>query len=363
MTSVIDQASGGGSPRRGAAAPTDYSRLLRLAQEADLFRRRYGYYSVKLAVLAVLMGGIWVAFAFIGDRWAQIGIAVALAVVFTQILFLSHDAAHRQIFRSHRNNELFALLAGTLIGGVSLSWWNNKHNKHHAAPNQVDKDPDVDSAIVHFYPPERRPQSRIGAYLHARQGWWFFPLLVVEALNLHYQSVQALVTRPTAKRRRLELALLALRLLAYPAVLFVFLSPGIAATFLGVQLAVTGVYLGASFSASHIGMPMVPREMKIDFLRRQVLTSRNIAGGRVASLAMGGLNYQIEHHLFPNMPRPTLRTVRPMVKGFCDEEAISYDEITIFRAWNQVASYLNQVGLRAGRDPFLCPVVAALRPR
>ncbi len=104
-------------------------------------------------------------------------------------------AAHRQIFRSHQANELTALLLGTLVGGVSLNWWNNKHTKHHAAPNQIGKDPDIAPSVVHIYPAATPPRSRLGTLLHHRQGWWFFPLLLVEALNLHVQSVHALANR------------------------------------------------------------------------------------------------------------------------------------------------------------------------
>jgi fatty acid desaturase len=358
MQSVTERPSRLRPPRTAS----DYSQLLRVVQGADLFRRRYGYYAVKIGIIIAALAGVWVAFALIGDRWAQLGVAVVLGVVLTQILFLSHDAAHRQIFRSNRMNELTALVAGTLLGGVSLAWWNNKHNKHHAAPNQETKDPDIVPSIVHFYPVTEPPRPGVRAFLRARQGWWFFPLLLVEAVNLHQRSVQALIARPDGKRRRTELALLFVRLVGYPAVLFVFLSPGLAAAFLGVQLAVTGIYLGSAFAVNHIGMPLVPRDSRIDFLRRQVLASRNVAGGRLASFAMGGLNYQIEHHLFPHMPRPTLHRARPIVQRFCRDAGIDYNEVTILRAWRLVCSHLNAVGLSA-RDPFQCPVVAQLRPR
>ena len=130
------------------------------------------------------------------------------------------------------------------------------------------------------------------------------------------------------------------------------LPPGKAALFLGVQLAATGLYLGSSFA----------HDTRIDFFRRQVLTSRNIAGGRVASFAMGGLNYQIEHHLFPNMPRPNLRKARPIIQRFCQDSSITYNQVTILRAWAIVAGCLDTVGL-AARDPFQCSMVTALRPR
>lgn len=347
--------------RRGRArATTDYSELLATVQQLGLLRRRHGYYAVKTLVLASALGALIVGAALLGSHWAQLGIAAGLAVVLTQIIFLSHDAAHRQMFTSHRANEIAALIMGTGIAGVSLAWWNAKHTRHHAAPNQIDKDTDIAPSIVHFYPAVQPPRSRLGRLMHEHQGWWFFPLLVVEMLNLHVQSVQALLTRKDLKRRRTEIVVMSIRLTGYPVFLFWLLPFGMAAAFLAVQLAVTGLYLGASFAASHIGMPVLPAEARIDFLRRQVLMSRNISGGRVASVMMGGLNYQIEHHLFPSMPRPSLRRVRPVVRAYCREHGVSYQQVTILRAWTIVAAHLNRVG-RAARDPFRCPVAAALR--
>ena len=107
--------------------------------------------------------------------------------------------------------------------------------------------------------------------------------------------------------RPVEISFLILRLIAYVLLVFLVLSPGIAFAFLGVQLGLFGVYMGMSFAPNHKGMPLVPAEAKLDFLRRQVLMSRNIRGSRMLDTVMGGLNYQIEHHLFPSMPRPHLR--------------------------------------------------------
>jgi fatty acid desaturase len=339
--------------------PSDFSKVLQSAQSLDLMRRAYTYYAFRISMLAIALAGICVAFALIGDSWIQMAVAAGLGIVLTQIIFYSHDAAHRQIFQSHKANEMTALIMGTLVAGVSLGWWNNKHNKHHAAPNQIGKDSDIAAAVVHFYPPEKSPRRGFPSFMYRHQGWWFFPLLTVEMLNLHAQSIQTLVTRRGIKHRWTELTMMLVRLVGYPALLFIFLSPGRAAAFLGVQLAVTGLYLGTSFAASHIGMAILPRDSRIDFFRRQVLTSRNVSGGRVASFAMGGLNYQIEHHLFPSMPRPNLHKVRPIVQNFCANNDIDYNEVSILRAWHIVATYLNRVGLSA--RTFQCPMVATLR--
>ena len=105
------------------------------------------------------------------------------------------------------------------------------------------------------------------------------------------------------------------------------LPVGKAAAFFCVQMAVFGLCLGGSFAPNHKGMPIVPPTMKIDFLRRQVLMSRNVRGGPFVDFAMGGLNYQIEHHLFPSMPRPNLKRVQPIVREYCAEHEVTYAEV------------------------------------
>ena len=152
------------------------------------------------------------------------------------------------------------------------------------------------------------------------------------------------------------------RIGGYLAVIFWALPIGLGFAFIGVQLAVFGIYMGASFAPNHIGMPIVPTTVKLDFLSKQVRTSRNIRGGWWATALMGGLNYQIEHHLFPSMPRPHLRRTRQLVRAYCAHHDVPYTETTLFQAYGAVVGYLNQVGL-AARDPFNCPLAAQLRPR
>ena len=107
----------------------------------------------------------------------------------------------------------------------------------------------------------------------------------------------------------------------------VLLPPGKAVAFFGVQMAVFGLCLGGSFAPSHKGMPIVPPTAKIDFLRRQVLTSRNVRGSILVDFLMGGLDYQIEHHLFPSMPRPNLKRAQPIVRAYCAEHGVPYAEV------------------------------------
>jgi fatty acid desaturase len=337
-----------------------YAALSQQVRDAGLLRRRYAYYWTLIVATLVAFAGVWVGVVLLGDSWWQLGLAAVLAVVSTQLGFLGHDTAHRQVFASHRWNAWTSRVLSGLFAGLSYGWWTGKHNKHHNAPNQEGKDPDIAPGTLAFTPAIAAERTGLAAWLTARQGWAFFPLLTLEGLALHVASVQTLLQQKTIPHRRTELTFIAIRLSTYVAVLFVLLPPGKAAAFVGVQLAVFGVLLGGSFAPNHKGMPLVPASMKVDFLRRQVLMSRNIRGGPVTDYMMGGLNYQIEHHLFPSMPRPNLKLAQPMVREHCRTHGVAYTETSLVRSYGIVVRYLNRVGL-AERDPFTCPLVQRYR--
>jgi fatty acid desaturase len=161
------------------------------------------------------------------------------------------------------------------------------------------------------------------------------------------------------KHRGTEITLLLARNIGYPLILLALMPWYIAAVFLVVHMALFGVYMGASFAPNHKGMPQIPAGLKVDFLRRQVLTSRNIRGGLFMDHFMGGLNYQVEHHLFPSMARPKLAKAARIVREFCAEKKIAYTETGLFQSYGIVVAYLNRVGLSA-RDPFDCPPAQVL---
>jgi fatty acid desaturase len=337
-----------------------YTDLSQTVRELGLLRRRQGYYVVRIALVVAALAGIAAGVILLGDSWYQLLLAGALALVLTQVAFLSHDSAHRQIFTSNAWNDWTARALAGGLAGMSASWWRNKHNKHHNAPNQIGKDPDIDMKALAFTPGALARRSGLTKWLGDRQGWFFFPLLTLEGLALHLASLQHLLRRNATRLERIEAAIVITRLAGYLAALLILLPVGKAGAFLGIQLAVFGVCLGASFAPNHKGMPLVPATMKLDFLRRQVLMSRNIRGGVIVDFAMGGLNYQIEHHLFPSMPRPSLKKVRPIVREYCEVHGVKYTEVGLLESYRIVVDYLNNVGLRA-RDPFQCPLVTQYR--
>ncbi|ONI69634.1 acyl-CoA desaturase [Kribbella sp. ALI-6-A] len=339
-----------------------YTDLSHTVRDLGLLRRRQGYYWTQIGFVVAALAGIVTGFVLLGNSWFQLLMAGALALVLVQVAFLSHDSAHRQIFDSAAWNEWTARILAGGLAGMSIHWWRGKHNKHHNAPNQLGKDPDIAIGVIAFTPDHVARRTGLVKWLGDRQGWLFFPLLTLEGLSLHVAGLQHGFRRGASKVERVEAGVIVSRLGLYVAALFLVLPPGKAAAFLGLQLAVFGVFLGASFAPNHKGMPLVPATMKLDFLRRQVLMSRNIRGGVVVDFLMGGLNYQVEHHLFPSMPRPHLRHVQPIVREYCAKHNVKYTEVGLGESYKIVIDYLNNVGLRA-RDPFQCPLTAAYRTR
>jgi fatty acid desaturase len=323
---------------------SDYAQLSRRIRTTGLLRRRPGYYSVKISVNLVLLAAGWTVFFLLGPSWWQLLVAVFLAVMFTQTGFIGHDAGHRQISGSKRTNDLLGRIHGNLLIGLSYGWWTAKHNRHHARPNQAGRDPDIGGRAIAFTPGQARARHGIGGWLAVHQAWLFFPMLLLEGIHLHTAGVRALRGRRGTRVKLVEGTLLGAHITGYLTAVFLVLSPVQAVVFLLIHQGLFGVYLGCSFAPNHKGMPVLGEEEKLDFLRRQVITARNIRGGWLVDFALGGLNYQIEHHLFPSMPRPSLRYAQEPVRAFCRQHGIAYRETGFFDSYRQVLRHLNAVG-------------------
>ncbi|WP_336992644.1 fatty acid desaturase family protein [Leucobacter sp. VD1] len=336
-----------------------YTRVSEVVRESGLLRRAPWFYSSVGAAVALAFGGAVTGFILLGDSWFQLLIAAALGIIFTQIAFLAHEAAHRQILSlGPANDRLARILAGAI--GMSYSWWDSKHTRHHSNPNRVGKDPDIEVDTISFIEEDAVEARGLRRAITKRQGWFFFPLLTLEGLNLHFHSFKHLFGRGPVKGRWIEIGIIAARFAILLVPVFLLLPLGMAFAFMGVQLAVFGVYMGASFAPNHKGMPVIAHDAKLDFFTKQVRTSRNIRGGWWATILMGGLNYQVEHHLFPSMSRPHLAKAREIVREHCRTLDVPYTETSLWRSYAIVIDYLNRVGL-AARDPFDCPITAQYR--
>jgi fatty acid desaturase len=331
--------------------PGSYADLKRCIVERGLLAPQPGYYTGKLLTSATLLTLSLTALVLLTNPWLQVLNATVLAFSFGQLAFLAHDAGHHQIVHRGWFFPVLTLTLGNLLLGVSAQWWTAKHNAHHSHPNQDNHDPDIDIPVLAFTEAQARamrgPQRIIGAY----QAYWLVPLFMFQALSMRVMSTLYLLQRCN-RRACVELALMALHLVLHCWLLLLRHDPLQALGLFSLTQALFGVYLASAFAPNHKGMPVLTSDTALDFLPRQVLTARNVRGHWLTDFCLGGLNYQIEHHLFPSMPRNRLREAARIIRAFCEAHELPYCETPLWRSYGEVVAHLNRMSriVRAPRS-------------
>ena len=347
--SLVETGPGEGAAPAAEASSrrADFAELSRQVRDGGLLRRRGGYYAIKIPIVMTALVGLVVAVVLLGNSWWTLLAAVGLAFVLAQIGFLGHDAGHRQVWARRRANDTIGLMLTNLLSGFSFGWWQAKHSRHHAHTNAEGRDPDIEAGALVFTPDQVVACGRFGRWFAGIQPFMLVPLLFLEALNLHVASVRALLGRRD-RAALVEAGLLVIHTGLFFVAPFLVLSPLRAVVFIIVSQALYGFYLGVSFLPNHVGMPTVAEGDDRGFLRRQVQSSRNLSGPALVGFLFGGLDSQIEHHLFPTMPRGNLRRARVVVRGFCAEHDIPYAEQSLVHAYRDVVLHLRTVGAGGG---------------
>ena len=326
----------------------EYAELKRLVKQAGLLEKQPGYYASKMLVnMGLLAFGILVL-VFVDDVWLQMLNAAFLAFVVVQIGFIGHDVGHQQAFRTNRYNDVLGLVISFLVG-ISRTWWVEKHNEHHSNPNHVDLDPDIDIPVIAFSEEQALGKTGVFRLISRYQAFLFYPMISLEGISLRVASSLYMV-RNKVKYPVTEPLIMAAHMVIYFGSVFYLLSLWQAVMFLAVNQLVVGLYTGSTFAPNHKGMLLLGEDTQMDFLRRQVLTARNVKSGFINDLLYGGLNYQIEHHLFPSMSRNQLKEAQKIVKPFCKAHSISYHETSLLQSQREILQYLHQVSapLRVG---------------
>ncbi len=299
------------------------------------------YYALMFTGTVALFVLPYALLFFVGGYWWAAGLGVLAAFASGQVGLAAHDIGHRQ---TPRLKPIWFDLASCFVLlslGTSRAWWLDKHNRHHAFPNQEGKDPDVMIDAIAFTPEQARQKRGLIRVVDRYQAFLFFPILTLEAAHLRFEGLRYLV-RNKARMRKTEIVLILLSVVWAVVVPIVAVGVGPGLVFVAVAQSLTGLYLGCIFAPNHKGMLMLGEDDDLDFFRRQVLTSRNVKPGRVTDYVYGALNYQIEHHLFPAMPRNQLGRARLVVKAFCAEQAVPYHETSIAQSFREIVESLHE---------------------
>jgi fatty acid desaturase len=298
---------------------------------------------VHLSLLAASLA--WLALA--GSLALQLLLnAALLSLAIVQLGFLGHDAAHRQLVPGARGSRVLGFVLWNLACGISVSWWEDKHRRHHRHPHVHGQDPDLyDVFAFQADALQGRPAWRRWAGRH--QAWLFLPLVACTAA--YFQGLSLLhVLRARPRGWVAELAALAARHAVFFGLALHSLGPAGAAAFVLLHYGLTGLYLGAVFSCNHYGLPVLPPGTDLPEPERTLRVTRNVRTGRVGDYLFGGLNYQIEHHLQPGLPRRALRGAAARTRAWCRAEGRTYHETDWRGAMRAVFAQLHGVGQALG---------------
>lgn len=327
---------------------------LRLFDSSKLYYLYKVFSNVSIAAISILL-------ALYQQSYVGIFVsAVIMALFWQQCGWLAHDFLHHQVFLHRGLNNIAGVLIGNVFQGFSVAWWKAKHNHHHAVPNVTDApaggDPDIATTPILFWSEklvEGDDLASLPRWMLRNQSILYWPVLCMARISWVLQSLQHqfLPRNPKVTSDTMyaaELAGLALHYVWYMVlVAAIAMSASFlkAAFFVAVSQAAGGVLLGVVFAVGHNAMDVLTLDelRAVDFVRLQVRTTRNVDPFWFTDWFTGGLNYQVEHHIFPTVPRHNLPKLAKILRAFCHKHSIPYTSQTLMEGNKAVTGILRQV--------------------
>jgi len=330
-----------------------------------LFNASYGYYAYKLlSNVAILVVAVCLA-TFSQSMMVNVIGAILLGLFWQQCGWLAHDFLHHQVFKTRALGDLMGILIGNVFQGFSVQWWKTKHNSHHAVPNleasttnSADGDPDIDTMPILAWTTSMAKlgqNSKLARFLIHWQAVFYFPVLLFARMSWAHQSWvyvfggvgQHSVKQAENDRKNMAYPFLEKTgLLIHYACLFwvmYYMLPINAIVFFLVAQTSCGLFLALVFGLGHNGMAVYPASQRPDFWKLQVTTTRNVTSNFFVDWFCGGLQYQVDHHLFPSVPRHNLKAVHKLVHKFCLEHRVSYHETDMISGTIEVLQHLSKI--------------------
>jgi fatty acid desaturase len=336
-----------------------------------LFEPREARCWLKLLFLFSSVAACLVAIAYV-PWWGMVPLIVLAAVFSTAAAMVGHEASHRAFSRSPTRNTIVQHLTYPLFSGLSALYWREKHDRlHHGHPNVHDRDPDIKPwpfVSCREDHEQCRPWRR---WLHRNfQGWAFWPATPLMALGMRRMSIQYLIAyrkiNGADREWLLDVACLAAHYFLWMGLPTLLWGPLIGIGVYTAVWAAVGVMLVMIFAPAHIGLPLVAQPGH-DWVH-QLETTRDLQLPRIISFFFIGLDYQVEHHLFPKIPHPNLPRAAEITARWCAERGMPYKSVPYLYAlgdstrWIHGAWKVSVIGTATADDAAPDPARDALAP-
>ncbi|EPS73310.1 d8-sphingolipid desaturase, partial [Genlisea aurea] len=338
----------------------DYRKLVMEFTRMNLFDRKGHITFVTLCFMAMLFAASVYGVFFCQGLLVHLLCGGAMGFLWIQSGWLGHDSGHYQIMANRKLNRFAQILTGNCLTGISIAWWKWNHNAHHIACNSLEYDPDLqyiplfavsskffNSLTSHFY--ERKMHfDGVSRFLVSNQHWTFYPVMCLARINLFAQSfLLVLSSKHKVSNRALEIAGLLIFWSWYPLVVSFLPNWGERGLFVLASFCVSGIQ-HVQFCLNHFSSEVYVGAPKgNDWFEKQTSGTLNITCSPWMDWFHGGLQFQVEHHLFPRMPRCQFRKISPLVKELCKKHSLPYNSASFWEANVMTVQTLRDAALQA----------------
>ncbi|XP_011897493.1 fatty acid desaturase 3 isoform X4 [Macaca nemestrina] len=256
---------------------------------------------------------------------------------------LQHDLGHASIFKKSRWNHVAQKFVMGQLKGFSAHWWNFRHFQHHAKPNIFHKDPDVTVAPV-FLLGESSVEygKKKRRYLPYNQQHLYFFLIGPPLLTLVNFEVENLAYMLVCMQWADLLWAASFYARFFLSYLPFYGVPGVLLFFVAVRVLESHWFVWIT-QMNHIPKE-IGHEKHRDWASSQLAATCNVEPSLFTNWFSGHLNFQIEHHLFPRMPRHNYSRVAPLVKSLCAKHGLSYEVKPFLTALVDIVRSLKKSG-------------------
>jgi len=300
---------------------------------------------IPIAYVLNLFGYHFLSALLLGTAWQQFG-------------WISHELLHHSVYKNRDMNRLLGWWGGCVILGFSRIWWNDRHNAHHAATNIDGSDPDIDNLPLLAWSKEdvKRASTTERALIKYQQYyfWFILPLLnVIWCVNSILFTKNVLRNSKYSYYRRYYLSEaigIALHYVWLSAFLYTSLPTwGAIVKYIIIAKLIAGSFLAFVVFFNHYSCPKLDFDSVAgeNFVIMQLVSTRNMTPGVFTDWFWGGLNYQIEHHLFPTMPRSNLYKCSLKIRAFCKKHKIPYLCSDFIEGLGYVKEFLTDIAMYA----------------
>lgn len=337
----------------------DYRRLLTEFSKMGLFEKKGHVVFATISAIAILFAVSLYGVLYSESTWVHLGCAALMGVMWIQSGWLGHDSGHYQIMSNRRMNRFAQVLTGNCLAGISIAWWKWNHNAHHIACNSLDFDPDLQhmpffavssnffNSITSYFYDRKMNFDMFARFLVSYQHLTFYPVMCFARLNLFAQSFILLLSKRKVPNRGQEMLGLLSFWIWFPLLVSCLPNWGERIMFVVVSFSVTGIqhvqFCLNHFSASvYVGHPSGN-----DWFEKQTNGTLDVSCPSWMDWFHGGLQFQIEHHLFPRLPRSQLRKISPFVKELCKKHNLPYTLVSFTEANALTLGTLRTAALQA----------------